>query len=368
MSQGNYERDPLRPLGGLVAGVGSFWLRMSYGLQITLVFVVLLVKVGLDIELRNIQEAYLPGSLEFPEPVGYISASFGQVIFAWGLGLESTTTWVVSHFFLTALAMTLIVVLVSRNDQIPRGYLILVLVAATSTSTVLLSLGKYDVFTFIGAALLVLARSNGIAVIGAIIMASGNPEQAILGSLAFLVLTFIETFRRYRIRAMFSLAISVLAWILVQIWFLGAGLDFGRVSLVPVFLAESLGNFAVSPLGEVWSWMGIGWFIALPALILIERKSRWVLLISLILIPAVATLVTADGARVFGSISFPVFVAVGMWLVKAKVQPSRFATQTVGIFIVLSILAPVTVDRPGWLDGQIRGKIMTITHQVLNIE
>lgn len=362
------EQDPLRPLAGVVERLGNFWLSRSYFLQVSIIALVLVIKVGFDIELRNIQEAYLPGSLKFPAPAGYVSASFGQVVFAWIFGLENTTTWVATHFLLTALAMTLIVVLVSRNNQVPRAYLILVVVAATSTSTVLLSLGKYDVFTFMGAALLILARTNWIAALGAMIMASGNPEQAILGSLALILLTFIEPFRRYRSRAVFSLAFSVSAWIVVQIWFLSSGIDLGRLALVPVFLGESLSNFAVSPLGEIWSWLGAGWFIAIPALILIETKSRWLLLISLILIPGIATLVTADGARVFGAISFPVFVATGIWLAQVKVGPSRFAKQAVGIFLILSILAPVTIDRPGWFDGQVRGKIMTITNQVLNIE
>lgn len=360
--------DPIEPLGRSVARIGAFWMRLSYGVQVTLILLVLTVKVGLDIELRNIQEAYLPGSLEFPEPVGYISASFGQVIFAWGLGIESTTTWVVAHLLLTVLALILIAVLVSRNDQIPRGYLILVVTAATSTSTVLLSLGKYDVLTFLGAALLVLARSNWMAAVGAVVMASGNPEQAVLGSIALAVLTYLEPFRQYRTRAFVSLAVSISAWLLVQIWFLSAGLDLGRLSLIPVFLGESLSNFLVSPLGEMWSWLGAGWFVALPALLLIDKRSRWVLLISLILIPASATLVTADGARVFGAISLPVFIAVGIWLVKVKVEPSRYAKHAVGVFIVLLVLAPVTIDRPGWFDGQVRGKIMTITNQVLNIE
>jgi len=47
---------------------------------------------------------------------------------------------------------------------------------------------KCDEFTFLGGAFLVLARSNRIAIFGAVLLASGNPEQAILASCALLLL------------------------------------------------------------------------------------------------------------------------------------------------------------------------------------
>ena len=66
--------------------VGAVWLRWNYAQQLLLVCVILFIKNAADIELRNIQEAYLPGALEFPTAVGYFSGSFGQVAVASLLG------------------------------------------------------------------------------------------------------------------------------------------------------------------------------------------------------------------------------------------------------------------------------------------
>lgn len=73
----------------VATAVGFFWLRRTAFLQILLITVVLLINNGFDIKLRNIQETYLPGSLAFPDPVGYYSASFGQVIFVSAFGLSN---------------------------------------------------------------------------------------------------------------------------------------------------------------------------------------------------------------------------------------------------------------------------------------
>lgn len=85
-------------------------------------------------------------------------------------------------------------------------------------------------------------------------MASGNPAQAILASLSLLVLSRASSFRQFRLRLKIALSISIASWIVVQIWFISAGLDLGRVSLIPDFLDESLSNILTAPLQEVWAW------------------------------------------------------------------------------------------------------------------
>ena len=363
-SDSSTRQDTLEPLVPVATAVGSFWLRRTAFIQILLLAVVLLIKNGFDIELRNIQDAYLPGSLTFPDPVGYFSASFGQVIFVNALGLSTTALWVGAHILLTVFVLVVAAWFVIRNGSVNRSYLLVVLASATSVSAVMLSIGKYDIFTFAGGVILVLARSNWLAGVGALVLASGNPEQAILASLSLLVLSQASSFRQFRARSIIALSVSILSWIVVQIWFISAGLDLGRVSLIPDFLGESLSNILTAPLQEIWAWLGVGWFIVIPAIILIKGRERLILIAGVIVIPALATIITADGARVFGAIVLPTFLVVGIWLASHKIEPSRYARSILGFFIILLVLLPTTLDKPGWFDGQVRGQVMSVTEQI----
>ena len=228
----------------------------------------------------------------------------------------------------------------------------------------MLSIGKYDIFAFAGGVIVVLARLNWVAGVGALVLASGNPEQAILASLSLLVLSQASSFRQFRARSIIALSVSILSWIVVQIWFMSAGLDLGRVSLIPDFLGESLSNILTAPLQEIWAWLGVGWFNVIPAIILIKGRERLILIAGVIVIPALATIITADGARVFGAIVLPSFLVVGLWLASQKIEPSKYARAVLGFFIILLVLLPTTLDKPGWFDGQVRGQVMSFTEQI----
>jgi hypothetical protein len=364
MSSENKFQDTLKPVTRPFEVLGSFWFDRSIKIQILILAFVLLLKNGLDIELRNIQEAYLPGSLEFPNPAGYYSASFGQVIFANSLGLSNTALWVAAHVFLTVVALSLAAWFALRSDPKVQSYLLILVAAATATSAILISLGKYDVFLYMGAILLILSRSNWTAIVGAVLLASGNPEQAIVASLSLLLISFSRPLSGYRSRALIALSVSIVGWILVQIWFMNSDIGFGRLSLITEFLGESLGNFLVDPLQYIWSWFGVGWILVLGALTLMKGKDRIPVVLGLVVLPALATVVTADGARVFAAISLPAFLVVGIWMVKEKVEPSRYAKQSVGLFLALLVLLPNGLERPGWYEDQLRGRLVSVTSQI----
>lgn len=182
--------DSLAPLAGVVGSVGRFWSARSSRVQIALVLLFLFAKNGFDIELRNIQEGYLPTALQFPSPSGYWSASFGQPGVAHLLGLSTTVEWVAFHGLATIVTIVIACVLAARCGQVERSLALLIVAAATASSTLLIGIGKYDVFTVLGAFVLVLARHPLWSFAGALIMTSGNPEQAIVAAIALLAVSF----------------------------------------------------------------------------------------------------------------------------------------------------------------------------------
>lgn len=344
-----------------LTAVGTFWLGRTYWQQILLVLALLIAKNAFDIELRNIQEAYLPGAQAFPEAVGYFSGSFGQVVLASGLGITTTTQWVVVHAMLMGVALAAAFFLVNKAGPSQRGFLILVLASATATSSLFLSVGKYDIITFLGAVILALARSLPGGLLGALIMASGNPEQAVVAAAALLLLSFASEFHQFRLRASFALSGAMAIWALVQFWLASSGMPAGRVQLLPEYLSESIARVVAFPGTALWSWLNAGWLVALAVVLVVSGPSRKWIVGSLVLLPGLATIITADGGRVFGLIVLPAYLIAGAWLGRTVLSNPRSHPQLIGAFACALLVLPVTIEGQGWFFAQVFGFIGRVT-------
>ena len=343
----------LTRLSAVLTRVGSFWLSRPYFQQIVLVLLVLLSKNAFDIELRNIQEAYLPGAQEFPKAVGYFSASFGQVIIAAGLGITTTTQWVVLHFALTVVALGVAFYLIGREDHQKRSFMILVLASATATSSLFVSAGKYDVITYLGAVILALARTHVGSVLGAFVMASGNPEQSAVAVAALLVLSFAPEFANQRARALLGSVAVAVGWVAVQVWFAASEASSSRLDLVSEYFLDSIVNVLSAPGSSVWSWLNGGWFLIGAALVLVSRTSRKWLILSLVVLPAAVSVATADGARVFGLVVLPAYLVVFANLPTAFVGARGQQPLIIGGILSGLIALPISVTGTGWFFGQL---------------
>lgn len=350
--------DSLSPVVRIPSLVGRWWKSLTLPVQILLAGLLLFAKSGLDVALRNVQEAYIPASQAFPEPTGYFSASFGQVWLTSALGIETTTQWVALHTALIVAGLAWTVYLVHRMDPASTYLSLPILVSATAVGGMLVSIGMYDVFTIVGGLTLVLARSNWLALIGALVMASGNPEQAILASAALLVLTLLERFRQSRKRAVIGLLVSLASWLAVLAWFHSYGSGSGRLGLLIVNLAGSLGNFISGPESAIWLWFGAGWLIVVVSLLLVRGREIPALVASLLVIPGMASILTTDGWRVFAPIVLPSYVIVGIWLGRDMVAISRYRDAALGSFLICLVAAPMAVQGPQWLRGQITVNVL----------
>lgn len=359
MSAKHEQADFVDRITSILGRFGAFWLDRPYYQQVVLVLVVLVAKNAFDIELRNIQEAYLPGVQEFPTAVGYFSGSYGQVVIAAVLGITTTTQWVILHVILIAVALTTGFWLVGRRDAHSRSFLILALAAATATSSLFVSIGKYDVITYLGSVILALSRSLPAATLGALVMASGNPEQSILASVALLVLSFAGEFRDLRRRAAAAIVATTLTWLMVQVWFIVSDMGVGRLQLLPEYFAESITVVIANPADSAWGWLGAGWLFVLVGIIAISARSRKWVVASLVAVPALAAAVTADGPRVFGAVSLPVYLGLATY-VGMNVRPQQQRTRVlVGSLALLSLLLPTGRGYGDWLYGQLLQLVST---------
>ena len=247
---------------------------LSALVQCALVVALLLVKNGVDIELRNVQEAYIPGLQAFPKPTGCFSSSLGNTALAYALGADSTVKWVALHVVLVAAALVLALVMATRTSIAVRSDTLLLLASATAAAAVMISIGKYDPLTFLGGWTIVMARGPWMSGVGALVMALGNPEQAVVAGACLLVVSLAKEFAGWRRRAIWSLAVSLFVLGAIQLWFIASVFHSSRLSMVPYFLGDSIASFVTSLDTELWSWFGAGWFLVLPALLMLPRASR----------------------------------------------------------------------------------------------
>jgi hypothetical protein len=224
-----------------------------------------------------------------------------------------------------------------------------------------LSLGKYDVITFLGAVVFALSRSLPGALLGALIMASGNPEQAVVAAAALLLLSFASEFRQFRQRSSIALGGALAIWALVQLWFASSGMQTGRLQLLPEYLSESIARVVAYPGTALWSWLNAGWLVVLALILVVSGASRKWIAGSLVLVPGLATIITADGDRVFGLIVLPAYLTAGAWLGRTVLNDPRSHPQLVGAFACALLILPVTIEGQGWFFAQVFGLIGRVT-------
>ena len=148
----------------------------------------------------------------------------------------------------------------------------------------------------------------------AAVMTLGNPEQAVVAAIALLVLTLVPYFRSWRPRGLLLLAVSVAGFALIQAWLLVEGVRGNRIAVISKWLDVSVERRLTEGLPGVWSWLGLGWLIVIAVLIAVPGRQRWFALAALVGIPAVVTLITVDGSRVFALCVLPALLAAALYV------------------------------------------------------
>jgi hypothetical protein len=300
--------------------------------------VVILVKAGMVAETANIRDAYLPAAEALPAPSGYFSASVGNLVIGRVLGATSVPSWVVLHAVLVALAMGTAYVSVSRGAARPPNYGLLLAAIMAGAAGLTVTIGKYDPLTFAGAFLLACSPGWRLAAVGALLMALGNPEQAVVASACLLVLTFASPYAHRRTRAWLGVGASAITLTLVHVWFLVFGQYGNRATALPGWLLKSLEQRWSEGVAGVWSWYGVGWLLVAAVLMWLRGRERWLAGASLVLIPMLVTLVTVDGARVFALCALPAFLVAVAGVLSDSEDPRRFGA--LGLLVALFVVCP----------------------------
>jgi hypothetical protein len=264
------------------------------------------------------------------------------------LGIETEGAWFALNAVVILAVLAVAGAALVRRVRGREGLVVAAvwLALASFPVAVLQRVGWYDVYTILGAILVVWGRRRSTAVIGGIVLGLTNAEQGAVGLLtAALVLVALRPDDRTAGEAVRDLRASAAGHALA----LGVlGVALGRVGAMAVYAAQDvvvqsradmfgdlLGPSVVNSLSAssagVFAWLGMAWgLVALTWFVRSWSLGRWCALVgSLVALPALATITTLDGTRVFAMASLPGLLVLVGWVADRVEDPAALGRQVV---------------------------------------
>lgn len=333
---------------GALRAIGARYLHSAFRFQVLFLTLVVLLKNGVGLAPSG-GGGLVQAVSQFPRPSGYESASIGPTFIGHLLRIDTQSKWLTFSAVLTVLALVLGLFVASRLEPYRRSVVVLVLMSSSATASLTQHVGNYDWMTFLGAVILALSSNRIIIAVGALMMALGNPEQALIATILLLILSLSDDFRTQRERAVIALAVSLLVAIAVYLWMLSFGVRQSRLGLLPFFLPTAFENFLKNPTGNMWTWFGPAWLVVLASLVIsTTQRTRLILLLSCIALPALATIITADGARVYSLLSLPVLLVLSVWLSSRTGTAGKPPSGAIGLYLIIWIITPTLLNTFTW--------------------
>lgn len=271
------------------------------------------------------------------------------------------SSWVVLHILLLLACLVIVAISIHKSDLAPKAAMIVIVAAAPVTITLFSTIGKYDVVTFLGAIIVGLARNKFGVLAGALIMLLGNPEMAVLALICLLLLSNLSEFQVSKKYIQMGLALSVFVYLGIQIWMITGGVVSNRISLLPYYLGLSLSNFLKSPFNNLWSWYGVLWLLVLIAFLSMKSSNRKTLFVSLLVIPGMSTIITADGVRVFSMIALPSLLVCCVRIIQRFVKNQYDLELFIGLLLFLWLMIPNNIG-----GGYFWGNLSVLTSNALD--
>ena len=273
------------------------WWILSTGL-----LVVALLKGGFGVEIA----AQNPDpSFPLPEPGAVDSLSFGLPALVWLLGIQGQTSTIAIVTFALILIgyFSSAYLLVRTFDGLART-VALILLGLGPTITVLLgNIGRHDLLVVFGAVLVGLRGYTWWGVItGSALMFLGNPEQTLVALTSLALLSLTPKFSQYRARVLTLGALSIGLFLILHMWAGSLGAD-SRAGWFGYHLQVSLLNFFGNAYLVIFSGYAILWVLVAWRVVNSHGRTRLLYVASIILLPILATMLTADQTRVFVGVS-----------------------------------------------------------------
>lgn len=183
-------------------------------------------------------------------------------------------------------------------------------------------LGNGFEFLALFVALAVLTQHRALWVTGALLAALTHPEQAFLAFASLGLLSLGQEFRYLRSRALAGAISAAIVGLASTVWLSLSGAD-SRTTFFFDWLVDSLVLFFRNAALLIYSGWGLWWLLLLVVFASVTRRTRWLLVLTALAVPAAMTATTIDGTRVFAGVAS----AVGLALI-AFLRDQRHADPT----------------------------------------
>lgn len=368
---GGGEREP-SPGGRLRAALDRAWDRLGSGSPVALLaglatLVILRSGVGLSRLDVPFVLAYIE-SLPRGLPDWRANAVVGPAL-ARLLGVETEAGWFTLNGALVVGVAVLAGWCVARRVRSRPARMVATtwLALASFPVVVLQRIGWYDAFTVAGAFLVVCSRSRALALAGGVLLGLTNAEQGVVGLVAAALVavalrpdgvsfgTGLRDLRHHPLGP--ALAAGLAGLLLARLGLLALftaqgvamttrGDVFGGLlgrSMVNSLSAGGTGVYAW--LGAAWGVVGLSWFVRSWAL------RRWLELVAAVVaLPALATLTTLDGTRVFAMVSLPALLVLVGWVADRADDPAApgagIVRRATVAALVLAPVLPAIISEP----------------------
>lgn len=306
---------------------------------------------------------------QFPEPIAeYRSNSVIGSAVGHYLGVHTEQAWILLHLGVIVVGIAIIArCLASAFPTTSRVRMAAIWLSLSAVApSVLKKLGSYDPWTVVAMALIVLPRRHRLvlAPLGGIVLGLSNAEQGLVGLACAAVLIVVLPAgadegwsTRGRLVplawAAFGLVVSRAA---VLVWWSHIGAEVpSRAGVFDQYLTDSLRGAGGAALAGVYTWFGVAWVLVGFAVLVAVGTQRMTFLRwlaaggALIAVPAVATITTLDGTRVFAMVSLPALLVVIGWVdAQALGERSERVLQRVATAALLAgVVLPALVTHTG---------------------
>lgn len=272
---------------------------------------------------------------EFPNASGFMSWSWGNVVVGKLLGIDSIGQWTALHVGLTALAIGVPVAFMWKVGRGRFEPFVVYWYLLPVVASVLMWIGMYDVVTLLGAGVVALARRWWSVSLGALVMSSGNPEQAVFIAATLLSTTAGSLLADRRKPALITLAVTAAAAVLSHVIITGEVADRSGL-LRPA--SEGVAYLVREWPTSVWDLNGLIWFVLAAVMLGVGWRDRAALFGALLLLPLLPMFVTYDWARVYWLVTSATLIALGAAMAR-RLTPGTLSRSALlaGIFALLII-------------------------------
>jgi hypothetical protein len=286
---------------------------------------------------------------------GVIGPAIGAAI-----GVATPAQWVLLQLMSLAMATGTTAVLLWRRLRGVRWRSAVIWVSVSSMPAAQLHyLRSYDIWFLLGGSVVALGVGMPSAIIGGLVIGLSNAEAGVLAliSLGAVLLAGRQVgwpglVNGWLQRVGAALVSVILARVGLSLWFRAEGhVIETRAGLLSENLVLSLRRqLEFGGLG-IFSWYGLAWVAVLVVLWGFSKDTRAVLLasIGLVLVGALATIVTMDGTRVFVAITWSAFLAALVAYLSREPLDStdeRILIEGAPLALLAGLLVPSVVTTP----------------------